>query len=91
MTYAKEVEHRLEDFVPSASEDVRAMQEAARARLLQALTAKVSMPLERLVGEEAKADVVRQKLDGIVSELDRIDAALEKLPSLGLVMERGRG
>ena len=53
---------------------------------------KVNGPLGTMgADEEIKTThAVRQKLDQIVSEIDRIDSALEKLPSLGLVTERGR-
>jgi molecular chaperone DnaK len=91
MAYAKRVERGLADFVPSASEEVRAIQLAERDRLLETLRVKVSDPLRQLGGDEpVDAQEARRRLDQIVSELDRIDSALEKLPSLGLVTERGR-
>jgi len=90
MAYAKRVEHGLADFVPSASSEVKDIQIAERDRLLGTLKEKVSEPLRALGGDEpVGAQEARRRLDQIVSELDRIDAALEKLPSLGLVTERG--
>jgi molecular chaperone DnaK len=91
MAFAKRVEHRLADFVPSSSDEVRAMQLAERDRLEATLAEKVSAPLARLGGENLDPQELRRRIDRILAELDRIDAALEKLPSLGLVTERGRG
>ncbi len=90
MLYAKRVEHGLEDFVPSSSDEVRQMQIEERDRLLATLAQKVTEPLSRLSGDGTDPQEVRRALDRIVAELDRIDAALEKLPALGLVTERGR-
>ena len=90
MAYAKRVEHGLADFVPSVSAEVKDIQVAERDRLLETLRQKVDAPLRELGGDEPLgAQEARRRLDQIVSELDRIDAALEKLPSLGLVTERG--
>jgi molecular chaperone DnaK len=91
MANAKRVEHGLADFVPSAQDDVRTMQLAERDRLFSALQQKVASPLSRLGGDAVDPQEVRRQLDHIVNELERIDAALEKLPSMGLVTERGRG
>src|SRR5690606_15168172 len=84
--YAKRIEHGLFDFVPSSAEEVRAMQESERERLLRALGDKALTPLAALEGELDPAKL-RQALDRIVAELERIEASLEKLPSLGLVTE----
>ncbi|MGE3634933.1 MAG: hypothetical protein AB7P00_33845, partial [Sandaracinaceae bacterium] len=89
LAYAKRVEHGLSDFVPSSNEDVRMLQVQERDRLLGTLQTKVSAPLATMGGEDVKSThEVRQKLDQILGELDRIDTALERLPSLGLVTER---
>ncbi len=90
MAYAKRVEHGLSDFVPSSAEEVRGMQLEERDRLLGSLEQKVTAPLTRLTAEGVDAQEVRRQLDRIVAELERIDIALEKLPSMGLVTERGR-
>jgi len=91
MAYAKRVEHQLADFVPSATDEVRDLQIAERDRLLGVLRDKVGARLSSLGSEdEVSLDRARRELDDIVSDLNRIDAALEKLPSIGLVTERGR-
>jgi molecular chaperone DnaK len=90
MHHAKRIEHGLSDFVASSADEVRTMQLAERDRLLTSLSAKVSEPLAKL-SADADPQEIRRSLDRIMSELDRIDGALERLPSLGLVTERGRG
>jgi molecular chaperone DnaK len=90
LTIAKDLEHALADFVPSSAEEVRALQIEERDRLAADLAKKVSQPLERLTSDVPSVEEARRQLDRISTEIDRIDAAVEKLPSLGLVTERGR-
>lgn len=91
MSYAKRLEHELADFVPSATEEVRELQLRERDRLMGTLREKIDGPLARLgTDEEASLEAARRQLDAIVSELNRIDAALERLPAMGLPTERGR-
>ena len=86
------VERDLVDFVVSASSDVAAIQSAERDRLLDALRSKVDhvlAPLEQTgLGDPVEA---RRKVEQAAAELERIEAAFERLPSLGLVTERGGG
>ena len=85
-----EVEKSLRDFVPSATDEVRRLQEAERDRLLAILDGKVNKELEGLeITDGTNADAVRRKLEKVAAELDRIDVALERIPSLGLVTEHG--
>ncbi|MCA9608088.1 MAG: Hsp70 family protein, partial [Myxococcales bacterium] len=89
MAFAKRLEHELADFVPSATDEVRDLQIRERDRLLGVLRDKVDQPLSKItVDEELSLEGARRQLDTIVSELNRIDTALEKLPSLGLPTER---
>jgi molecular chaperone DnaK len=88
--YANRVERSLADFIPSVAEEVRARQLAERDRLLEGLRAKVATPLEGLAtveGEDPAA--LRRRLEAMSAELERIEGAVERLPSLGLVTERG--
>jgi molecular chaperone DnaK len=84
------VEHDLEDFVLSTTEEVRKVQAAERDRLLAVLGSKVNGVLAKIEGG-AVTDIadVRRQVEQCAAELERIDAALERLPSLGLVTERG--
>jgi len=86
------VEQGLVDFVPSATEELRVPQNRERDRLLALVREKVNDPLARVEGGEV-ADVteVRRILDQIGAELERVETAAERLPSLGLVTERGGG
>ncbi len=91
LLYAKRIEHGLADFVPSSADEVRQMQIEERDRLQTALVEKVTGPLGELDAEASDTQAIRRQLDRILAELERIDTALEKLPALGLVTERGRG
>ncbi len=86
--YAQTVERNLIDFVPSSS-DVGPLQTAERDKLLGQLQEKASEPLRNLSADTKDAAALRRKLEAIHSETSRIDTALERLPSLGLVTERG--
>jgi molecular chaperone DnaK len=86
--YAQTVERKLVDFVPSSS-DVGALQLSERDKLLASLHEKVVEPLRALTSDTTDAAALRRKLEGFNAETSRIDTALERLPSLGLVAERG--
>ncbi|NUP04464.1 MAG: Hsp70 family protein [Polyangiaceae bacterium] len=84
------VERALVDFTPSTSDELRTLQTKERDRLLDGLRTKVALPMTRIEsGEVAEPNEVRRLLDQCDAELERIDAAMERLPSLGLVTERG--
>ena len=88
--HARALERRLADFVPSAADDVRALQLSERDRLGAQLQQKVLSPLEALGTEVGDGDVhaARRRVEAIGGELDRIDGGVEKLATLGLVTER---
>ncbi|UJR80048.1 Hsp70 family protein [Sandaracinus amylolyticus] len=81
------IERSLSDFVPSRADEVRGLQLAERDRLTGALRSKVREPLEKL-GESKGPQETRRALDAIASELERIENAVERLPSIGVVTER---
>ncbi|MFO0551054.1 MAG: Hsp70 family protein [Polyangiaceae bacterium] len=84
------VEQKIVDFAPSAAEELRAIQIAERDRLLDALRAKVTEPLANVESFEGKnPHDVRRVVDQCCAELERIESAMERLPALGLVTERG--
>ncbi len=90
MAFSLRLQHDLADFVPSAAEEVRALQIRERDRLADVLRDKIDAPLGRLESDATVTlEQARRELDTIVSELNKLDAALEKLPSIGLVTERG--
>ncbi len=87
---ANDVERQLLDFVPSATDEVGRLQREEQARLIADLKSKVSEPLGKLeVAEGDELSAVRRQLEQISSELERIDIAIERIPSLGLVTEHG--
>jgi hypothetical protein len=76
----------FEDFVPSASDEVRKLQLSERDRLAAALEQQRAA-LE-VVPTEGKPAEIRRALERIHDELIRLEAAFERLPSLGLVTDR---
>lgn len=89
---ANEVERELIDFVPSASDEVKGLQLAERDRLLQTLGSNVkSLVGDLQVGEDVDVQDARRRIERASSELERIEAGVERIPSLGLVTEHGGG
>lgn len=89
---AQRAEDALAEVVPSATAEVRARQDVERARIQTWLRENVNRPLAAL-GAVSAAELVaaesRRALGNVGAELDRIEAAIERLPSLGLVTDRG--
>ncbi len=83
------LERELEDFVPSSSDDVRALQLAERDRLLAVLRDTLRPALAALDGDSKPVEL-RRELERLHDELTRVENALERLPSLGLVTDRAR-
>jgi molecular chaperone DnaK len=81
------LDRKLEDFVASANEDVRHLQLAERDRLLAQLRDRITPALARATKEGTAADL-RRELERLHDELSRVETALERLPSLGLVTDR---
>jgi molecular chaperone DnaK len=90
---AQRVEQTLAEMVPSTTDEVRAMQMAEQIRLNKWLADSVSKPLKMLTGEEGKQEpaAARRSIEQIDAEIERLEAAVERLPSIGLVTDRGAG
>jgi molecular chaperone DnaK len=87
---AQQVEQSLAEMVPSTTDEIRAMQMAEQKRIQRWLEDGVAKPLKTLGGEEAKdPSVARRSIEQIDAEIERIEAAVERLPSIGLVTDRG--
>ncbi|MBX3250243.1 MAG: Hsp70 family protein [Myxococcales bacterium] len=84
--WASLLEGQLRDFVPSAAEEVRALQVGERDRLLGVLFENVRAPLDTL-GSGTASDI-RRGLDQVGAELERLELAFERLPQIGLVTDR---
>lgn len=76
----------FEDFVPSASDEVKKLQLGERDRLASAL--ERLRPALDAVPTEGKPLEIRRDLERIHDELTRLETAFERLPSLGLVTDR---
>ncbi len=90
---AQRVEQALSDLVPSTTDEIRAMQHAEKKRLA-AWLAEATKPLRNLSTEEKEGSeddvaIARRSIERIDEELERIEAAVERLPSIGLVTDRG--
>ncbi|GAB4215288.1 MAG: hypothetical protein OHK0013_40750 [Sandaracinaceae bacterium] len=80
--------HRaLEDFVASSSDEVRKLQLAERDRLLSQILDRIAPALAAATPDLAPI-ALRRELERLHDELTRIETALERLPSLGLVTDR---
>jgi len=89
---AQHLEQQLAELIPSTTEEIRAMQMAEKQRLDRWLADTVTKPLRSLASEEPKeAAAARRSIEQLDAEIERIEAALERLPSIGLVTDRGAG
>ncbi len=90
---AQRVEQVLSELVPSNTDEVRAMQLAEQGRIEKWLADSVKKPLAAVKEGEGKREVadLRRSLENVDAEIDRIEAAVERLPSIGLVTDRGTG
>lgn len=89
---AQQVEQSLAELVPSNADEIRAMQLAEQRRLGKWLDESVRKPLKNLVDDDKKEPAAaRRSLEQIDAEIERIEAAVERLPSIGLVTDRGGG
>ena len=90
---AQRAEQTLAELVPSTTDEIRAMQMAEQIRLNKWLADSIAKPLKTLANEEGKQEpaVARRSIEQIDAEIERLEAAVERLPSIGLVTDRGAG
>jgi molecular chaperone DnaK len=90
---AQRVEQILAELIPSNTDEVRSMQIAEQGRIEKWLAESVKKPLASVKEGEGKREVaeLRRSLENVDAEIDRIEAAVERLPSIGLVTDRGAG
>ena len=86
---ASDAAKELADTVLSASAEVRALQREEQARIESWLGGKIVSRIDALKPpEEGAAVTLRQSLDELNSELHRVELAIERLPTIGIVTER---
>jgi len=89
---AQRAEQALAELVPSTTDEIRAMQMAEQKRLGKWLEDAVRKPLKTLADDDKREPAAaRRSLEQIDAEIERIEAAVDRLPSIGLVTDRGAG
>src|SRR5262249_30535105 len=90
---AQRVEQTLSELVPSTTDEIRAMQTAEQRRIEKWLAESGKKPLASVKDSEGQREgsEVPRSLENVDAEIDRIEAAVERLPSIGLVTDRGGG
>lgn len=88
----QQLEQQLAEIVPSTTDEIRVMQTLEKQRLDKWLADAVTKPLKVLAGDEVKDPAAaRRTIEQLDTEIERIEAAVERLPSIGLVTDRGAG
>ena len=88
LRWARRLEGTLTDFVTSEAEGVRTLQAAERGRLLEQIQTEALRPLAALGSEPPPSAATRSVLEQCAATLRRVEASLERLPSIGLPTER---
>lgn len=88
---AKRLEVLLAEVVLSSTDEIRAMQMTEKKKIAGWLEEGVQKPLTAVREAEGNKPAIemRRLLDTISAEAERIDTAIERLPSIGLVTDRG--
>ncbi len=87
--HAETVVRRITSLVLSSTPELRALQAAERDRITSQLESGCLVPLDALDPEGDPVEV-RRRLGTIGALLDRLDEALDRLPSIGLVTDQKR-
>ena len=87
--WVSRLETDLADFQPQAAEEVRAVQLAEKERLATWLREKCSARLAGASAEGIDVAEARRTIEQVAAELERIEAAFERIPQIGLVTDRG--
>jgi molecular chaperone DnaK len=92
VAWANRVERDVLDYVPAAADEVRVLQLRERDRITAWFKASVAEPLEALQRDaRAEPNDARRRIESAAAELERIEAAIQRMGSLGLVTDRGSG
>ncbi len=88
VSWANRLDREIGDFAPTTSGDLRKLQDTELARIRAWFKDEVAAPLGELEKNEGDPDTTRRKADALSGELERIEAALERVPQIGLVTDR---
>lgn len=86
-SWAGRVQREIDDTALTTAGDLRKLQEAELDRIRAWFRDEVAGHLGDL--EEGDPDTSRRKADKLAGELERIEAALERVPQIGMVTDRG--
>ncbi len=91
VSWSNRVERELEAYEATATDDLRKMQEAELERIRGWFRDGVKKPLGEVEKDDADPEAARRTSDKVQAELERIEAALERVPQIGLVTDSGGG
>ena len=82
------LQRQLDEFVFSTTEEVRKLQAGEINRLRAVVDVQCIAPLATFQAHARKAQDLRRDVERIHDELTKVETALERVPSMGLVTER---
>lgn len=89
--WAERVRADIDECSLTSAGDLRKLQDAELSRIRTWYQDEVGKKLSELEAYEADPDGARRKADALGAELERIEAALERVPQIGMVTDRGGG
>jgi len=89
VSWASRLHLEIDDVALTTSGEHRKLQEAELERIRAWYRTEVAVPLAALEKADGDPDTTRRKADQITGELERIEAALERVPQIGMVTDRG--
>ncbi len=91
VAWASRLHREIDDVSLTTAGDLRKLQETELDRIRKWYRDEVALPLVDLEKAEGEPDASRRKADQLAGELERIEAALERVPQIGMVTDRGGG
>ena len=91
VSWANRLDGEIGDSAPTTSGDLRKLQDAELSRIRTWFKDEVASKLPELEKVDGDPDATRRKADALSGELERIEAALERVPQIGMVTDRGGG
>jgi molecular chaperone DnaK len=91
VSWANRLDGEIGDAAPTTSGDLKKLQDAELSRIRTWFKDEVASKLPELEKVDGDPDAARRKADALSGELERIEAALERVPQIGMVTDRGGG